>query len=304
MAQIREIKRRTIAVGTIQRITKTMQMIATAKFSAAVARAKATKPFTTKIRQLVAEVAAAAGDVEHPLINGPTESPKRELLLVISSDRGLCGAYNANVLRKAIAHIRDLRARNIAFTLETSGKKAVGFFKFLQIPIAHRHTIGDKPKYEEVEKLATRIIEEFTAGKYDAVRVACMRFESNSRQIPEVMQLLPMKGIGAAPASGSASGAASGAASESQHPKANYEFSPSSEALLADLLPLTVKSTLFQAFNDGVVSEQIMRMIAMKAATENAKDLGKTLRRQYNRARQTKITTELTEIVSGAAALG
>src|SRR5262245_19480396 len=202
MAQIREIKKRMVAVGTIQRITKTMQMIATAKFTAAVARAKATKPYTTKIRQLVGEVAAAAGDVEHPLIDGPAESPNHELLLVISSDRGLCGAYNANVLRKAIGQVRDLRARNVQFTLETSGKKAVGFFKFLHIPIAHRHMIGDKPKYEEVEKLATRIIEEFTAGKYDAVRVACMRFESNSRQIPEVVQLLPLKGIGAAPEAG------------------------------------------------------------------------------------------------------
>src|SRR5262249_43592745 len=116
---------------------------------------------------------------------------------------------------------------------------------------------------------------------------------------PEVTQLLPLKGIGAAPASE----AAPAAGGEHRQAKANYEFSPSSEALLADLLPLTVKATLFQAFNDGVVSEQIMRMVAMKAATENAKDLGKTLRRQFNRARQTKITTELTEIVSGAAAL-
>src|SRR5687768_11307725 len=118
MAQIREIRKRMVAVGTIARITKTMQMIATAKFTAAVARAKATKPYTTRIRQLVAEVAAAAGDVEHPLISGPAESPKREVLLVITSDRGLCGAYNSNVLRKAISHARDLRSRNIAFNLE------------------------------------------------------------------------------------------------------------------------------------------------------------------------------------------
>lgn len=298
MAQIREIKKRMVAVGTIQRITKTMQMIATAKFTAAVARAKATKPYTQKIRQLVAEVAAAAGDVDHPLINGPAESPKRELLLVISSDRGLCGAFNSNVLRKSLNHIRDLKNRNVAFDLEVSGKKAFAFFKFLQIPTAHRHTIGDKPKYEEVERLASRYIDEFTAGKYDAVRVAFMRFESNSRQVPEVAQLLPLK----APTATQPAVAADGS-KEAASANATYEFSPSSEALLADLLPLTVKTSLFQAFNDAVVSEQIMRMVAMKAATENAKDLGKSLRRQFNRARQTKITTELTEIVSGAAAL-
>lgn len=297
MAQIREIRKRMVAVGAIQRITKTMQMIATAKFTAAVARTKATKPYTTKIRQLVSEVAAAAGDVDHPLIKGPSEPAKRELLLVISSDRGLCGAYNGNVLRKANLHIRALRGKNIAFNVETSGKKAVAFFKFQQIPVIHRHTVGDKPKYEEVERLATRYMEEFTSGKYDAVRVAYMRFESNSRQIPEVIQLLPLK------AEGQATGNKPQATGDQPTAAANYDFSPSSDAILADLLPMSVKAALFQAFNDAVVSEQIMRMVAMKAATENAKDLGKGLKRQFNRARQSKITTELTEIVSGAAAL-
>ena len=294
MAQIREIKKRMVAVGTIQRITKTMQMIATAKFTAAVARAKATKPYTEKIRQLVAEVSAAAGEVEHPLMSGPAQPANRELVLVITSDRGLCGAYNANVLRKSLQHIRSLREANIECTLETSGKKAVGYFRFLQIPITRRHSFGDKPRYEEIEQLANRLMEEFSDGKYDAVRVAYMRFESNARQVPDVMQLLPLK-----PPAAASQGGEVGVPSATT----SYEFSPSSEALLADLLPQSVKAALFQAFNDGVVSEQIMRMVAMKAATENAKDLGRTLRRDFNRARQSKITTELTEIVSGAAAL-
>jgi F-type H+-transporting ATPase subunit gamma len=295
MAKTREIRKRMVAVGNIQRITKTMQMIATAKFTAAVARAKATKPYTTRIRQLVGEVAAAAGDVEHPLMNGPAASPKRELLLVISSDRGLCGAYNGNVFQKAVKHARAQRAAGFEFDIETSGKKAAAFCKFRRITVANKHLIGDKPKYEDVERIAQRYIDEFTAGKYDSMHVAYMRFESNSRQIPEVMQLLPLKPP-AEEAEGK-SGFGEGG------PTANYEFSPSSEALLNDLLPLTVKACLFQACNDAVVSEQIMRMVAMKAATENAKDLGKLLKRQYNRARQTKITTVLTEIVSGAAAL-
>ena len=205
MAQIRVIKKRMTAVKTIQRITKTMQMIATAKFTAAVARTKATKPYTLRISQLVADVAAAAGggeELEHPLIRGPVEPAGRELLLVITSDRGLCGAYNANVLRRANAHITALRSRNVAFDLETSGKKAVGYFRFLRVPIAPggRHTIGDKPTYEAVERLAARYIAEFTAGKYDAVRVAYMRFESNARQVPEVLQLLPLIAEGKATA--------------------------------------------------------------------------------------------------------
>ncbi len=292
MAQIREIKRRQVAVGTIERITKTMQMIATAKFTAAVQRAKATKPYTATIRKLVGELSQAAGEIEHPLISGPAEPVGRELLLVISSDRGLCGAFNSNALRTAIAHVRALRGENIEFDLETSGKKAIGFFKFQKIDIVEKHFIGDKPDYEEVERIASRYIDAFTAGTYDAVRVVYLRFESNSRQIPEVLQLLPLK-----------ADLVEEETTEEKHVHANYEFSPSAEELLAALLPATVKSQLFQSFNDAVVSEQIMRMIAMKAATENAKDLGKTLTRKFNRARQTQITTELTEIIGGAAAL-
>ncbi len=290
MATLREIKKRMTAVGSIARITKTMQMIANAKFAAAVQRAKATKPYTQKIRQLVGEVAAAAGDVRHPLIDGPAESPKRELLLLVSSDRGLCGAYNTNILRKAALHFRTVKSAGTAVDIEVAGKKALAAVKYHGYAIAERHSFGDKPKYEDVERVAQRYIEAFSSGKYDAVRIAYTRFESNARQVPEIVQLLPLK-----PPAGDAGSVKGGGAT--------YEFTPSAEALLGDLLPLSVKASLFQAFNDAVVSEQIMRMVAMKAATENAKDLGKNLRRQYNRARQSKITTELTEIVSGAAAL-
>ena len=295
MAQIRDIKKRMVAVSTIQRITKTMQMIATAKFTAAVHRAKATRPYSRTLRQLVGEVAQAAGDVEHPLIDGPPEPVNRELLLVISSDRGLCGAYNGNILRRAIGHLRQVQESGGEFVLETSGKKAVAFFKFQKVPIEVRHSIGDKPAYEEVEQIASRYIDEFMAGRFDAVRVVYMRFESNTRQIPEVLQLLPLK-----PAEETSEAEAERRVSGA---RANYEFSPSGEELLSELLPLTVKSQLFQAFNDAVVSEQIMRMVAMKAATENARDLRRRLNRDYNRARQAQITTELSEIIGGTAAL-
>jgi F-type H+-transporting ATPase subunit gamma len=289
MAQIRELKKRMVAVRTIQRITKTMQMIATAKFTAALARAKATRPYTDRIRGLVGEVAAAAGDdFSHPLMNAPASPAKRELVLVVTSDRGLCGAYNGNVLRKGALAIRELKADGKDVILETAGKKAVAYFRFAKVDVAEKHTFGDKPQFAQVEALAKRLMAEFSAGKYDAVHVVYMRFVSNSKQVPEVMQLLPL----AAPA---VTTAASGAA--------NYEFSPSGPALLADLLPKSVVVSLFQAFNDAAVSEHVMRMVSMKAATDNAAGLGRTIRRNFNRARQARITTELTEIVSGAAAL-
>ena len=296
MATLREIKKRMTAVGSIARITKTMQMIANAKFAAAVQRAKATKPYTQKIRQLVAEVAAAAGDVKHPLIDGPAESPKKELLLIVSSDRGLCGAYNTNILRKAAAHVRAAKGAGTQLDIEVAGKKALAAVKYHGYTVAERHTFGDKPKYEDIERVAQRYIDVFNAGAYDTVRVAYTRFESNSRQVADIVPLLPLKPQASAPAPGAEKTTAG-------TPSATYEFSPSAEGLLGDLLPQAVKASLFQAINDAVVSEQIMRMVAMKAATENAKDLGRTLKRRFNRARQSKITTELTEIVSGAAAL-
>lgn len=305
MAQLRQIKKRMIAVRTIQRITKTMQMIATAKFTAAMARAKASRPYVERIRELVGKVAEAATDVTHPLLNAPRGGSGTDLVLVIASDRGLCGAYNGHVLRTAMAQIRAITGAGRKLQLETSGKKAIGFFRFAKLPIAERHSFGDRPKFAEVEALAQRLIDDFTAGRVDSVRVVSMKFISNSRQKPEVMQLLPMTlpGAGAGTAaSGDAAGKSTGAAG-SHESAALYEFSPSSEELLDELLPRCVKVSLYQAFMDSIVSENVMRMIAMKAATDNAAGLGRTLRRSYNRARQAKITTELTEIVSGAAAL-
>jgi F-type H+-transporting ATPase subunit gamma len=287
MAQIRELKKRMIAVRTIQRITKTMQMIATAKFTAALARAKATRPYTDRIRGLVGEVAAAAGDdFSHPLMKAPASPTKRELVLVITSDRGLCGAYNGNVLRKGSQTIKGLKASGKDIVLETVGKKAVAYFRFAKLDVAEKHTFGDKPQFAQVEALAKRLMADFSAGKFDAVHVVYMRFVSNAKQVPEAMQLLPL----AAPAA-------------SARASSNYEFSPSGAELLNDLLPKSVVVSLFQAFNDAAVSEHVMRMVSMKAATDNAAGLGRTIRRNFNRARQARITTELTEIVSGAAAL-
>jgi F-type H+-transporting ATPase subunit gamma len=291
MAQIRAIRKRMTAVGTIARITKTMQMIATAKFTTALSRARDSRPYTDAIRTLVGEVSGAAGDYDSPLFNAPTKKGK-ELLLVITSDRGLCGAYNGNILRKALLHTRSAKTNNSEVTLETAGKKATTFFKFQKLDARHQLTFGDKPQYEDVARVANRYMDEFADGDWDKVSVVYMRFESNARQIPEVVQLLPLSNDSVEAETQEETGSSS-----------NYEFSPSSSEILDELIPKTVITTLFQMFNDAVVSENIMRMIAMKAATENANELGKDLKRDYNRARQAQITTELTEIISGAAAL-
>ncbi|MHC5028231.1 MAG: ATP synthase F1 subunit gamma [Planctomycetota bacterium] len=290
MAQIREIKKRMVAVSSIQRITRTMQMIANTKFAAAQRRAQATKPYAERIHRLVGEVAAASGDIDHPLCRRPDTPVGRELLLIISSDRGLCGAFNSNVFRATTHQLRDMKSAGTDAVVDIAGKKAVAYCQFNGIDVRHRCEPGDPPQYDAIERTASQYIEAFTEGEYDAIRVAYMRFESVSRQRPEIMQLLPLTPEITEDA-------------ETRTGGALYEFTPSADELLGDLLPSAVKTMLFQAFIDAAVSEQIMRMVAMKAATENAKELGRNLKRTFNRARQSQITTELMEIIAGAAAL-
>ncbi len=299
MGKTREIKKRIKAVGNIRRITKTMQMIATSKFSRAQSRATATKPYTEGVFELVTELAATAGNVNHPLIaGGGAEAEKRgarELTLILTSDRGLCGPYNGSILRTAMAHLRASPAAREG-EIELVGKKGVNFLKFNQVPVSRQHATGDKPSFEEIARLAQTYINRFIAGEVSAVRVIYMRYISAGRQTPEVMQLLPLK-----PPAGTEGAREHGAGGDAGG--VDYEFSPRADELLNDLLPAAVKAMLYQAFNDAIVSEHVARMVAMKAATDNAAKVGKLLTRDYNRARQAQITTELTEIISGAAAL-
>ena len=299
MANTRQLKKRIKAVANIRRITKTMQMIATARFAAAQQRSVASRPYTDALFGLVQELAGGSGDVTHPLITGPSEGVKadaKELTLILTSDRGLCGPYNSNVLRTALRYFRQTPAA-MGGVVELVGKKGVAFLRFNRVTVARQHTqFGDKPAYDDVDALARTYIERFIAGEVSAVRVVSMKYISAGKQVPEVTTLLPFKPE-AAPAKAGAEGEATKAV-------AQYEFSPSPEELLDSLLPAAVKAVLFQAFNDAIVSEHVARMIAMKAATDNAGKMGKLISRRYNRARQAQITTELTEIISGAAALG
>lgn len=311
MAAIREIKGRIKATANIKRITKTMQMIATAKFQGAQRTALAAKPYAENIASLVEELAAAVGQgdddgdgesggVMHPLLRKP-DTVKKELLLVITSNRGLCGGYNANVLREASAFLTARPVEQVE--LEVAGKKGAGFFKFTRRAVSQFHSdLNEKPDYAQTEKIAQAMIDRFVAGEVDAVRVAYMKFETLSRQVPEVVTLLPLED--ASPSNDADAGAenATGKASESGT-QAVYEYSPDPKSLMAALLPITVKTRLHQCFNEANLGENLARMIAMKAATDAADKMRKGLTRKYNRARQAAITTELSEIISGAAAL-
>jgi F-type H+-transporting ATPase subunit gamma len=309
MAKTREIKKRIKAVGNIRRITKTMQMIATAKFSAAQSRSVASKPYTETIFDLVAQIASNAGEQSHPLLASGDQGSKAsgksasaDLTLILTSDRGLCGPYNGSVLRRAMHLIRENAAVK-AGQIELVGKKGAGMLKFNGIKVSQQHTFGDKPAYEQVRALAEEFIAKYSSGEVGRVRVVYMRYVSAGKQVPDVLQLLPFDPAAAKAVSHASQKSGEGAGDGASKASINYEFSPDAMGILDQLLPAAVKAVLFQCFNDAVVSEHVARMIAMKAATDNAGKMGKALTRKFNRARQAQITTELTEIISGAAAL-
>jgi len=295
MGKTREIKGRMKAVANIERITKTMQMIATARRQASQQRAIAAQPYARKIAELVGELSASVGQgVGHPLLQSPSPRVGRQLLLVLTSNRGLCGGYNASILRQSTAFLREHADDQV--DLEVVGKKGLGYFKFAGRTVDTFHSqFTDNPVYEDVERLADRYIQGFSQGTYDAIHVAYMTFHSIARQSAKVVQLLPLERPGGDPQSESQAGGGGA--------QVGYDFSPGPADLLGELLPVAVKTQLFQWFNEAIVGEHIARMIAMKSATDAAGKMRKELGRTYNRARQTAITTELTEIIGGAAAL-
>ncbi|HEV8578269.1 MAG TPA: ATP synthase F1 subunit gamma [Thermoanaerobaculia bacterium] len=290
MANRRVLVKRRKSVRNIRKITRTMQLIATARFQAAYNRAVATRPYTEKLAELVADLSRAAGDVDHPLLKTHDEAP-RSAVVVLTSDRGLAGGYNANVLRTALGHLEEQEGRGTAADVHMVGKKGIAYFRFLRRAVAEQTSgVGDKPRFEQVEPIANALMDRFMRGEIASAHVAYMKFLSAGQQRPVVVQLLPLK-------------PEAGAAGEAKAKPVEYEFSPEPRQLLDELLPATVRARLFQAFNDAAVSEQVARMVAMKAATDAAGDMIKALTREYNRARQTQITMELLDIVGGANAL-
>lgn len=314
MANRRELVKRRKSVRNIRKITRTMQLIATARFQAAFNRAMATKPYTQKLAELVADLSRAAGDVDHPLL-ATHDDVKRSALVVLTSARGLAGGYNSHVLRAAVTHLDEQAGRGIETRVHMIGKKGIGYFRFLRRPMDEQTpTFGDRPKFEQVEPIANSLIDRFLKGEIASAHVAYMRFVSAGQQKPEVLRLLPLAGeaAGAGDGAGGAGEAEKGGALPSEKSDAGagerrrsveYEFSPGPRELLDELLPAIIRARLFQAFNDALVSEQVARMVAMKAATDAAGDMIKALSRQYNRARQTQITMELLDIVGGSNAL-
>jgi F-type H+-transporting ATPase subunit gamma len=293
MANPRAIVKRRRAVRNIRKITRTMELIATARFKKALDRASEAEAYTRKIAELAAELGASAPATSHPLLQR-REQVRNTVLLVIGSNRGLCGGYNAGILREALRRLREVRAEGVLLHLELSGKRPIAFFRYQGIPAEHTYTqFEDRPRFDEVEQIANRYLQAFIGGAVDRVEVAYMKFLNAARQVPVVEALLPL----------SAASPRQGAAEPEAARPVEYEFLPSAADILQELLPVSFKVRLFKCFLDAAVSEQIARRVTMKQATENADEMIKSLTRLYNRARQAQITKEIAEVIGGAAAL-
>jgi F-type H+-transporting ATPase subunit gamma len=290
MAKARALDKRRKSIRNIRKITRTMELIATARFKKAMDRAHAATAYTRRITQLVADLANSGLQVRHPLLEG-REHTQRAVLLVLTANRGLCGGYNGNVQRAGFARHAELLAQVPQVALELSGKRGIAAAKFRHIAVNEAFThFEDKPSFAQVEVLAHRYLASYSAGTLDRLDVAYMRFENVSRQFVAVETLLPL-------------GALDGAQPRPQKTQSQYEFLPSAESILEEVVPASFKVKLFKCFLDAAVSEQVARMVAMKAATKSAGDRIRQLSMAYNRARQSQITGEIMEIIGGVEAL-
>ena len=289
MANRRLLVKRLKAVRNIRKITRTMELIATSRFKKAMDRAAEAAEYTRKISEIVGDLGRANLKFSHPLLEKRSEE-KKSVLLVLTSNRGLCGGYNASVLRQTIAHLRGLKEKGVDCSLEVSGKRGIKFLNFQKVAVARSYThFEDQPKFSEVEELASRYVEDYIAGRIDRLDVAYTQFVSSSKQFAVVESILPISSLGGA--------------SDKAESAVDYEFLPSAQEILSEIVPAAFRAKLFKCFLDAAVSEQIARMVAMKGATENADEMAGSLKQQYNRARQAGITSELAEIIGGAAAL-
>lgn len=294
MANLRDIRNRISSIENTQQITKAMKMVAAAKLRKAQQKMLATRPYANKIQSVVGRLVDGSGS-DNILLRQP-ETTDRVLLIVIGSDRGLCGAFNNNLFKVVEEKIRtqyEEYQEQGRLDIITVGRKADAYFKKRKYHVTGSN-IGffDKLNYESTAEIMENAIAWFSDGTYDKVVLAYNEFKSvitQNRLVEEVLPIQPEK--------------LAGDKKEAESGKGDYIFEPDTETILRDILPAHLNMQLWRAVLESNASEQGARMAAMDNATENAKDLERELRLKYNQARQSAITTEISEIVSGAAAL-
>ncbi|MDQ0192221.1 ATP synthase F1 subunit gamma [Paenibacillus wynnii] len=283
---MRDIKRQIKSVQNTKQITKAMEMVAASKLRKAQEKAEAARPYSQKLKEVVTSIATGTQGIQHPmLVSRPV---KRTGYLIVTSDRGLAGGYNANILRKVTMLIAERHKSKDEYDLFVIGRKGRDFLRRREYPIVEEVTeLSDAPKFADIKSIAYSAVQQFESGGFDELYICYNRFVNAITQVPTVDRLLPMDQV---------------AAPEHQEVKASYEYEPSPEGVLEVLLPKYAETLIYSAILDGKASELGAKMTAMGSATKNASKMIGELTLTYNRARQAAITQEITEIVAGANA--
>ena len=289
MAKGRELKGRIKSVEGTRKITRTMEMVATSKLKRAQDRVVAARPYAASLAQVIADLYTPELAERFPLLRQPPSgdhSGGRAAVLLLTSNRGLAGAFNSNLIREARSLIDRLEQAGTAVDVHVVGRKGIGFFRYAGRPVVTQRTdIGDRPTADHASELVEALMRDFIERRLDAVYVVYAKFNSAISTPPVSERVLPV------------------APPERTGPARDYILLPSAEAILSELLPLYVRNAVYRALVETVAGEQGARRTAMKNATDNAGDMLNILRRTYNRARQAQITQEIAEIVGGAEAL-
>jgi F-type H+-transporting ATPase subunit gamma len=289
MAKGRELKGRIKSVEGTRKITRTMEMVATSKLKRSQDRVVAARPYAQSLAQVIADLYTAELAERFPLLRQPAaarQSGGRAAVLLLTSNRGLAGAFNSNLIREARTLIDRLERAGTAVDVHVVGRKGIGFFRYTGRQLASMRTdIGDRPTADHATELVQDLMGDFIAERLDAVYVVYAKFNSAISTPPVSEMVLPVT------------------PPERKGPARDYILLPSAEAILSELLPLYVRNAVYRALVETVAGEQGARRTAMKNATDNAGDMLNILRRTYNRARQAQITQEIAEIVGGAEAL-
>jgi len=285
MAKGRELKGRIKSVENTRKITRTMEMVATSKMKRAQDRVVAARPFANSLTEVIANLYTPELAEAFPLLRQPATTNKAAVI-VLTSNRGLAGAFNANLLKEARALLGRLKESNVEPELHVIGKKGLGYFRYVNRAVASSRTdITDKPTAENAAQIVDQLIQRFASGDIDAVYIVYAKFQSALSTPPTTQTILPVT------------------PPERTGPQPDYILLPSAEVILTQLLPSYVRNSVYKALVETAAGEQGARRTAMKNATDNAGEMLNVLRRTFNRARQAQITQEIAEIVGGAAAL-
>lgn len=287
MAGGKEIRTKIKSVQNTQKITRAMEMVAASKMRKAQDRMRAARPYAEKIRNVAAHLSHANPEYRHPFLE-KRENPGRIGVIVVTSDKGLCGGLNTNVLRMVLARMKEWEGGKHGVEVCAIGNKALGFMQRIGASVlSHATHLGDTPHMEKLIGPVKLMLDAYSEGRIDALHICYTRFVNTMKQEPVMEQLLPI--------SGEALGGASG--------HWDYIYEPDAKQVVDDLLVRYIETLIYQAVAENIASEQSSRMVAMKAASDNAGNVIDELKLIYNKTRQAAITKELSEIVAGAAAV-